>query len=173
MKIPKVEEVATREVKELVSAALLVRAHAELVREKVDEIHREILIECPIYANQFGRTDQILTSSDLYLTNDDGARQDFYDEADKRTRAAGLKPDDMPRDFCPALVAEQLRRDAERRIILAVAGSLTKEQTPEEFFNGLLCLGIDKFRRFIDLVIGLVVNLPDFKNPLERTTTKS
>ena len=35
-----------------------------------------------------------------------------------------------------------------------------------DFRHKLLCAGLDKYRQFIDLVVGLVVNAPGFKNPL-------
>jgi hypothetical protein len=40
-------------------------------------------------------------------------------------------------------------------------------KTPQDFNTALLCAGgLEKRQEFIDLLCKLVVNLPDFRNPL-------
>ncbi len=158
---PKIQDMLTPEIRSCVNAYLMARAYAETMREKVDAIHREILTECPIYADKHeGR--QIFKSGDLYLCTNDALCQDFYEEADKRLRAAKLKPDNMPVDHCPALVAEHLQVKTEW-LLIGAAGEpfgITNDK--------LLCTpnGLENRQKFIDLVVSLIVNQPDFKNPL-------
>lgn len=156
---PKMSEVLTPALVSAVNAYLLARAAAETMRERVDAIERQILTESPIYADKAdGRP--ILDGRELYLSSDEDAFQDYLIECDKRERAAGLKPADMPRDYCPALVLEDLQRKAER-LIVETGGK------PFGFtVDRLLCAGLDTYREFIDLTVRLVVNRPGFKNPL-------
>ena len=159
---PKMSEVITPELKSCVNAYLMARAHAEVMRTKVDEIHRQILTECPIYADVHGRTEQIFKSGDLYMCSNDALCRDFYDEADKRLRAAKLKPSDMPVDHCPALVAEHLQTKTEWMLIESAG-------TPFGITNDLLLSqphGMEQRQKFIDLVVRLIVSTPGFKNPL-------
>jgi len=153
----------TPAMKASVRAYLMSRVYAETMREAVDEIHHEILIECPIYGDKHtGRRgpggEQILKSSDLYLCSDDDLCQEFYDEADYRLRKEGLKPSDMLKDHCPALVAEHLQMDAEHLVIESTAEMLGEE----DFLPKVLCAGMDKYHKFIDLVTKMIVNMPGF-----------
>lgn len=151
--------VVTHEVKALVSAYLLARAYAELTRERVNTIYREILTQCPVYADRTG--DQIFSPDKLYLCSDDALVRDARDEANKRERASGIKPADMPDDYCPALVAESLLSDVESCLIDAsgAAFGITNKK--------VLCArdGLAKRQKWIDLVVGLVVRQPDFRGP--------
>ena len=78
----------------------------------------------------------------------------------KSLAAMGWKP-----GYCPALIAEHLQVQTEWLLIEA-GGRMMGVDKPEEMNNSLLCLGLEKRREFIDLLVGLVVNLPDFRNPL-------
>ena len=154
-------DMVTDGIKGGVRAVLIAHAFAETMRAEVDKVYLEILTECPVYADQFDNTRQILKVNDLYLCSDKDLCQDVYDEAHVRLRAARLKPADMDRDKCPALVAERLLVDTEHILVLAA----------EEVFEGvtlekLICAGMGKYRKWIDLLCGLVVSLPDFRNPL-------
>lgn len=156
-----IKDIDTPAVHSLVRAYLLARTFAEVQRERVDAIHLAILTECPIYADQFDTTEQITHSKDLYLSSDEAACQDFYAESDARLRKAGIKPADMPRDYCPALVAENLLRKIERELI-DVSGKPFGVDA-----DGLLCArgGLDNWKQWIDLVCKLIVNLPNFEAP--------
>jgi len=149
-----------------VTAYLLQRTRAEVMRKHVDAVHREILEECPIYADidhDGGAPNgkQILRSKDLYLCSDEALCEDFYNEADHRLRACGLKPETMERDFCPALVEERKRIETEWFLINEVAGPTFGVDN-----DGLLSIGLEKRQQFIDLIVGAVVNTPGFKHPL-------
>jgi len=142
-----------------VRAYLLARTYAECERERVDKIHAQILRECPIEADQFEKRGPITSAGKLYLSSNEEACKDFYREADRRLRAAGIKPDAMPRDHCPALVAESLQRDAEHLLVDTAAPvfGLTRDK--------LLNAGMDTYRKFLDLVVSAAVVSPQFEAP--------
>lgn len=150
----------TPEIKEAVKAFLLSRVYAETMRDEVDKVHKEILTECPIYADRFEEVKQIFKSDDLYLCSDDNLCQEFYDEANKRLRNCGLKPDSMPDSHCPALVAEHLQVIAANSLI-DVAEALTGIKRTDVYM-------LDDRKKYIDLLCKLVVNLPDWENPLKK-----
>ena len=155
----KPEAVATPAVKSLVNAYLMARVMAESMREQVNAIYLDILTECPIYGDRDGR--QIFDPGRLYLCDNMSLVQDAWDEADQRERKAGLKPASMPADHCPALVAEHDLIKVEWELIKASGEKLGVTNTK------LLCAGGSEMRqKFIDLVVGLVISLPDFKSPL-------
>jgi hypothetical protein len=159
---PKMEEVVTPALKSCVGTYLLARAAAEVLREKVDKVYREILTERPVYADKLENSRQIFKGDDLYLVSDDVVCQQIYAEADRRLRALKIKPDEMPSDYCPALVAEELQRKSEFALI---------EEAGQPFgitYDRLMSSKNPMKNRqdFIDLTTRLVVSLPDFKNPL-------
>ncbi len=164
------EKDVTPAVKASVRAYLLARVYHETMREKVNEVYNAILTEMPIYSDRHDGEDgkQIFDPSKMYLTKDDEACKRIYAEANVRLRAAGLKPDSMGDDYCPALVAGSVQTKAEHVVIEAAAEMMGRDD-PEKFGNSLICLGLEKYHKFIDLVVGLVVNLPDFKAPNLKT----
>jgi len=154
----------TDELKSAVNAYLMARAYAETMRSSIDEIQRAILEECPLTNGleiEHGEPPRAITEpKHTYLCTDEAQLEDYYAECDKREREAGLKPETMEKDYCPALVARSMQSNTERLVIEC----------------GMRMLGIDdiritaiygeKRRRFIDLLVRLVVNMPDFKNPM-------
>jgi len=164
----KLEDV-TQAVKSSVNAYLMARAYAETMRAAVDKIDREILEECPLTNDLEIRHDRpagsVTDPKYTYLCENEDLMDDYYQESDKRLRAANLKPSSMPFDHCPALVAEHLQIQTQWLLIESAAEMMGIEN-PENFNNDLLCNGLDTHKKFIDLVVGLVVNLPNFKNPL-------
>jgi len=162
------------ELRSAVRAHLMARAYAETMRERVNAIYLEILAEAPIYAERHeGRRGSsldgrpILDPQKLYLASEEDMPlvEEAWAEADKRSRAAGIKPDDMPHSHCPALVAEALQIKTEWLVIEAGARMMGMED-PEEFNDRLLCLGLEKRKEFLDLLCGLIVNESGFCNPL-------
>lgn len=157
-KQPKISEVATPAVQSYVRAYLMARAYSETMREAVDKVHAAILDQCPIYADLPGTSGERITKGKhLYLSTDEAKCADFYAEADKRLRACGLKPADMPAEYCPALVAENLLSKASRCLIDEAGKPFDLDA------DKLLCGGLKNWEKFIDLTVGLVVNLPGFK----------
>jgi len=149
--------------KSSVKAYLMARAYAETMRAAVDEIEREILAEAPLTndleVNHGLPAREIREPKYVYLCDDDILLQDYYRETNKRLRAAKLKPNSMPDDHCPALVAESLQREAEHLVIDTTADMLGEE----DFLHRLLCHGMKTYHQFIDLVCKLIVNMPGFE----------
>lgn len=155
--------------KSAVSAYLVSRAFAETMREKVDEIDRAILADCPLKLAPRWKEraenlpDLITEPKDTYLCDDQNQLDDFYQERHKRQGEAHLKPDNLPFEHCPALVAENNLVKCEHLVIRAAAEMMGEKLiTPQK----VICAGLDKYQQFIDLSVRLVVNLPDFKSPL-------
>ena len=155
-----------------VDAVLVAMAHAKLMREKVDAIKREILAECPLtpgdLALKMGKSEPITDPKEVYLCEDAAQLEDYYAESDKRERAAGFKPADMEKEYCPALVAENIQMEAEHLMLDTFAELIKFEGGGKLFRHRLLCRGMDEYNRAKDLCIKIVVNMPGYKNPLSR-----
>jgi hypothetical protein len=141
----------------LVNSYLLQRAYTEITREQVDLVYAAILNEIPAYATLDQTNERITKSSDLYLCEDNELCARIYDEADKRLKAAGIKPQDMHHDYCPALVAE----DELRKIVRVLVDTSGKPMGVSA--DRLLCTGMKQYDKWVDLVIGVVINSPNFK----------
>lgn len=159
-------------VKSAVNAYLMARTYAECMREKVNEVYKETLEIFPLYTDMYADLEskrrrvevkRIYDPADMYLSKDEDTCKDVYKDVDFQLRKKGLKPDSMPNDHCPALVAEHLQTKTERILIDAATEMLGQNGN---FRHTLLCNGLDKYYQFIDLVVKLVVNLQGFKNPL-------
>ena len=157
-------------VKSAVNAYLMARTYAETIRERVDKIKSTILSECPLsngLDQELGLpAKQITDPNHVYLCTDKDLLQDFYQETDKRLREAGYKQDDMSENHCPALAAEDMQTEVELLLLDLASDMMKMDFDGQELNSRLLCMGMDKRQAFIDLVVRLVVNLPDFKNPL-------
>lgn len=130
MRTPILEQFKTwaRENHDLAMAVVKAQAYAQTMREQVDKIQRQVLKEVPLYDDliaEHNHTERhrITDPKDTYLSKDDAAFQRYVMECSNRERAAGLKPATMPDEYCPALVAEDLQRKAER-VLLDSGGSL-------------------------------------------------
>ena len=89
---------------------------------------------------------------------------EYYRETDIREREAKLKPADMPATHCPALVAESLQTDAER-LLIDTSGEPFGVSTEN-------MVRLDHWRKWIDLVVGFILNCTDYQPPeLGRSTT--
>ena len=166
------QESITQDVKSSVAAYLMARTFAEVTRERVEKIQRAVLEECPLRVDPEWIDRKIWTSDaeitdpkDTYLA----VREDFLDylqECNKRERAENIKPANMLDEHCPALVAENVQTKAEHLIVDSAAEMLGLDMDGQEFLSRLLCKGLDEYERFIDLVVKLVVNHPDFESPM-------
>jgi len=136
-----------------VDAWLIAKAHAELTREKIDGIKREVLDFIDARDEEGNRiTDP---KSDYRLP--EGAWRGYLDELHKRYVAAGYK---VEQDYCPALIAEDVLRKAEH-LLIDHAGP-----TFGFTVDNLICSGLKNYRKFIDLTVGLVVSRSDYRSPL-------
>ena len=164
--------VNTPSVKTLVASYLMQRAFTEIIRERVNAVYTEILNEIPIFEDMRdnsprfanGERTRILNHNYLYLSEDEEAVQKIYDEMDSRLKKLQIKPENMEHDYCPALVEEEKLRDIEHLII---------KETGNPFgvtVNKLVCggNGLENYKKWIDLIVGAIVSLPDFENPLKK-----
>jgi hypothetical protein len=103
---------------------------------------------------------RITDPKDMYLSTDEEQVNAYYAAVDKALRENGIKPQDMPAEHCPLLVAEHNQIKAEWALISAAAAMLGDDH-PETFNHRLLCQsnGLEKRRDFIELTAKLVVNL--------------
>jgi len=137
-----------------VNTLLLAQVNAQLEREKMDALDRRLLAE-QSYTDRYKRTRVTDPKYTWCIVEDELPA--FYA---RRQGAIGRMGYDLPKDHCPALVAEHLEVQATWALILAA----------EEFFPGmdndaLLCAGMAKRKAYIDLLIKLVVNAPHYEPP--------
>jgi hypothetical protein len=162
----------TPALKSSVNAYLVARAFAEVMRERVNVVYQEVLQIHPLYEDMETRRrgkrepKRIFNPDRMYLSTDEETCSEVYAEVNLTLRERGIKQPETPDDHCPALVAEHLQTKAEHLIIESAAEMLKVGIDAGEFQNKLLCMGLDKYREFIHLCVGLVVKLPDFKKPL-------
>lgn len=154
----------SRKLRPFVDTLLLATAYAQLERERVDAIQRKVLEEQNYYGRVDGRQARIREPKQSWLMDDDSSERYFaklnaIHLANGFARAAD--------GYCPALCAESLQTEAEWALILAA----------EEFFpdctnDRLLCGtkeqgGLETRQKYLDLMIGLVVNSPGYTSPLK------
>ncbi|MFA5151120.1 MAG: hypothetical protein WC554_01025 [Clostridia bacterium] len=155
----------TPDIKTAVNAVLLARIYAKVKRADVDKIERAVLAEAPLTNGlevEHGLPARMITEpKETYLCTDKEILANYYAEVNKHERQTGIKPDTMPDDCDPACCAEEVLRTAQHLLIKAA------EPVFDATLYQLLCAGLYKYREYINLLCGLVVNLPDFKNPLK------
>lgn len=158
----------TRELIDLVTEYLARRVIAEVTRKEVDAVQREVLQNLVVMStareHPHGRSilaERITDPNLTYQCQDDTAMAQYYQEVDSKLRAANLKPSSMEEDYCPALVAERNQVEAEWAILDEAAKMLDACTGKNELNNALLCQkdGLAQRQKFIDLTVGLVVNL--------------
>jgi len=140
-----------------VNAYLLAKAYARLKREQVDNIRRAVMRESPLYD-----TDGNLITDPAHSWNtSDEAFKAFAAECSRRERQAGVKPDAMADEYCPALVAETLLIDAQR-VLVDATGPMAGVDWD------MLCRYVDGklgTNTWCDLWAGMVVNMPGYRKP--------
>ena len=156
---------ADRAARELMPAAntlLLAKANAELWAERVAPVQRELLRTCKITYGNLDREKQgqpITDPKDSWLMGDDQAAH-YFAELDAEYRRRGWLTDADGVGYCPALMAGHLVTKAEHAMIVRAA-----EFIPGLEVDVLLCAGLEKYHKAIDLLIGLVVNHPSYRKP--------
>ena len=152
----------TTELIDAVAEYLVLRAAAEVTRQEVDKVQREILAAVELTdTREWGSQERITDPGETYRCRDDAAMAQYYQAVDTALRAADLKPNDMEFDYCPALVAEHDQLKAEWTIIDEAAKMLEVFPGKGEFNNALLCAkdGLAQRQKFIDLTVDLVLSL--------------
>lgn len=144
---------------ECVNTYLRAKAFARLEAERVAPIHAELLRVWKPMETRNGRPEKPVTDwKRLYLCEDDDLCKDLFADMDRMYREAGWK--DLKPGECPALIAENLVTKAGWAIIEAM-----RQWFPDVTADSLLCAGLEKYRRYIDLAVGLVVNHPKYRKP--------
>lgn len=171
---PKTPADITPAMKTAVNAVLMAEAIYLTERERMDKLDRELLAEQTYHVDQkmidletkHGATEALakweacgrrITDPDDSFLMDAADAMKYYAERQRRINAMGYK---LPDGHCPALVAKCTLLDAERILVECA------EEVFEVTFDQLPSAGLDKLKQYIELMVTLVVNLPDFKNPL-------
>ena len=156
---PKITDI-TPAIKSSVNAVLMAKAFAQIEREKIDAMDRDILLS-DIYLSAPSPQNQekarITKPQDSWLLCDADAKT-YYAVRDFRIKQMGY---DLKPGHCPALIAESVLSDA-RHLLVEVAKPVFGVD-----LHDLLRAGMDKYYQYIDLLCKLVVNAPDFENPLK------
>jgi hypothetical protein len=160
-------ETAKRAAKGLVgpvNSVLLATAHAQLTREKVDPITRSVLADLGV-KDEDGNP---IVEPAKYWLMADGFAAAYYAEREKRLIAAGFEIDEPGK--CPALVAEEIQRIAERELVRAA-----EEYFPEITLDKILVCsgGVDKLGDYVKLLCRLVTSERGYKNPLAKYVRKA
>ena len=174
MKMPKQ---LPQELKSAVDAYLIARALAECERAKVDEIERRILATANYYSAPSMRAPgepprPIKDPKESWLL-EESEFHDYLLDVRAALEKAGYEIEQQgPNRYsysCPACSAEYLQLQAEWMVIEAGA-RMFGDKEPKTMNNRLLCdaKGLERRKKFLDLVVGLVVNFPGFVSPLPR-----
>ena len=163
----------TPAVKASVTAYLLARTYAEVKKDRCDTICREILATAEYWtAGGEGRRSQEpkrITEPDDAWRLSDVDHTDYLLYERHKLEEAGYKIDASPGTSYnhPALTARSVQRYAELLIITTTLKMLKIDTPPKEFNNRLLCQpdGLAKRQRYIDLVVKMVLALPDYTPP--------
>ncbi|HSW45461.1 MAG TPA: hypothetical protein VLM89_07815 [Phycisphaerae bacterium] len=137
-----------------VNAVLLAKVYAQVQREKMDGLDRRLLAEIEVIDQWTGK--RITDPKFAWCMTEEQTRP-YYDRRNQELRAMGY---DLPADYCPALLAEEVVRVAERNLVVAA-----EQFFPDLTVDALLSLGLDAYHRYIDLLMGLVVSGPDYRKP--------
>jgi hypothetical protein len=152
----------TPAIKSAVNAVLMARTLAAVEREKMDKVDRAIL-ECEYLTDKKWEphvpVHHITDPKELHLMREEDW-SDYYAERQKRIDGMGYK---LPSGHCPACVAENLQIKAEH-ILVECAEKLFPGVTVDRILCGPN--GLERLKEYLDLLIKLVVNLPDYRNPL-------
>lgn len=155
-----------------VRAYLLARTHAAVMRDRVDAIKTEVLAEAEWWTDagdpaEGARRRITEPAFDWRMATADHER--YLVELDRRARAAGLKPDTMPADYCPALVAESVVMQAAACMVDLAAPFVGFEQAkPGDLWHRLVCAGQGKREEFLGLLVKLALATPGFEASVRR-----
>jgi hypothetical protein len=149
-----------------VDAVLVATVYAKAERERVDTIARGLLAERVYMVKaefQDRRGAERITEPRYDYLMEDAEMAEYCAKLQAIHLANGYA--DAANGKCPALVAENEQRKAERALLDA-AGEFVPGISHETIMNSADCLG--NYKKAIDLLTGLVVCNPDYENPLER-----
>jgi hypothetical protein len=147
----------------VVNAYLFAKANAALWRERVDAVKVDLLrlVKATYARGGTDRAGQPITNPahDWRMADDQWA--DYITECRQEWAARKwITEAEAKEGICPALRAEELERLAARAMLL-------KASTTIDTFDpdGLLCAGLDTYRKALDLVVGVTINHPTYRKP--------
>lgn len=134
-------------------AVIMATAHAQLERERMDALDRELIAFWkPV--NQY--TGKPITEPKDTWTMAETYWTDYHADRQAKIDAMGYK---LARDFCPALVAEEDERKA-KRLLLDVAAEFVPELAADR-----VAFHLETYRKAVDLLMRIAVNHPGFRGP--------
>lgn len=146
MKTPTIEDIRTPAVVEAIKAYIAAYAVAKAKRAAVDAIGEQAMKTHPL-TDEDG---QPITKAKWAWRAYSGKGWHAWQEACvDAQQAAGVRPADMPREYCPALVAEEASRKAQRALV---------DLSGQPFgvtFDKCLMNGLDKVDEWTDLVLSI------------------
>jgi hypothetical protein len=152
-------------IKPYVDLYLVARAVSEVERKRVDDIQRRVLAEQNYYGrDRHGVQFRVLDSRKSYLMDDESSSR-YFERLNAIHLANGFA--DAVKGFCPALVAEHDTVKAEWALI-AAAESFFPGVTNDKLLCGTKDMGgLETRQKYIDLLVGMVVSSPGYRNPLK------
>ena len=138
----------------IANSVILARLHAQTEREKMEAVDLDLIDWLAPVDRYTGKP--ITKPKDTWTMRDEDAAT-YYAERTKRIAAMGYK---LPDGYCPALCAEEVVRIAERNMVDAAG-----EFFPNVDADSLICLGLEKYRQFVELLLKLGVNHPSYQRP--------
>lgn len=161
----------TPELKSAVETYLLAKATVGIIRPAIDEIDRQVLVDYPLHydrtflnrrvidpawvAAREANGNRITNIDDTYM-GDSNELEGYYAAREAAIAAAGYtvrKPGN-----CPACEAESDLCEAERNVITSGA-YLTAKAGVEVTPGKLIRLGVDEYKKFVDLTVGFVLSM--------------
>lgn len=136
----------------LAFAVCQAQAFAECERKRVDEYIQPIFERYsfrirPEWAQTPGETVQ--RREDIYLTDEEEKAATYHTECARAHREHGFTG---PTGYCPALIAEDLQREAEYELLKSGSEVVGLDHVP---------CNIDDRKKFLKILIGLCLCVPD------------
>ena len=140
----------TEDMLQAVADVLKARVKQQMVEEDLAPMDKQLLEDMPLY--ECDNPEVRITDPKVTYRARDIDLLEYYEERDKRIRAKGYQVDP---GYCPALIAGCETMDAEHHMIkmFQPLTGLTKDD--------LFCQpdGLEKYKKYIELIIGLSVSL--------------
>lgn len=148
--------------KPAVGVLLLAKVYAESERAIIDKMQRAVLNDREFHIKaEYRRADEPSRITDpklAYLMSD--SKYEFYNaECQRRIKAMGY---DVPKDHCPALIAERLLMEAEHAAI-AAAAPITGIDDARVIIGQKD--GLEKYAKMVDLLCKLICSMPGYVPP--------
>lgn len=142
--------------RELVKRYFVARAYAELKRERIDAIGDEVLSRVCLIDRYNGKR---ITAARNAWTAEDSSWREYHDECVRIQLERKERPNELDRDYCPALMAESELMRIEQEIVRASCEGFGGEA----FFDHLR-YSLKTYKQWLDNVIGAAVSIHKIKS---------